>query len=276
MVYTMRRTFFLGSLLCLLAGVVGCKTPKALSTDATAPTPVSVASPAPTLLQEPATLTPMPTTLPSPVPTATPCPYVPDTLASSIEAPLRIAYLKQGDIWLWDSQTGAKTALTAVGNIVNMLLSPDKQQIAFTTGPWAGEPQGLWIVSVAGRDERRLLSQIDLLNFRQNPEHEYVHLHEFFWMPSGNQMAFSTKGEDDYYDTSAYFPYGDLRLIDIDTAQHAVLLPPSIGHEIRLSPDGTQIAIATESGISLFGIDGTNRRDFPFDYVNWGVGSYIF
>jgi hypothetical protein len=103
-----------------------------------------------------------------------------------------------------------------------------------------------------------------------------VRLREFFWTHSCEQIAFSTGGEDHYYDTSDYFPYDDLRLINVDTAQHSVLLPPGTGREFRLSPDGTQIAIATESGISLFGIDGTNRRDFPFDYEIWGVGSYIF
>ncbi len=51
------------------------------------------------------------------------------------EAPLKLAYIKNNDIWMWDQQSATTWPLTDSHDISQMKLSPDYQFIAFTRGP---------------------------------------------------------------------------------------------------------------------------------------------
>jgi Tol biopolymer transport system component len=64
----------------------------------------------------------------------------------------------------------------------------------------------------------------------------------------------------------------DLRLVDADTLERIVLLPPGEGGEFYYAPDGGQAAVVTAGTISLIDGDGGNRDDV-FTYTPVDTGS---
>jgi hypothetical protein len=198
---------------------------------------------------------------PGPVtPTPTPWDYtppIPETAftpmpASAFQAPdgLRIASVKEGDIWLWSAEDRHAARLTTTGDVDgDVRISDDGQLVAFRR---AGE---LWMVGADGSSEQLLVRSAEL--GEMGLEGGGAGLYRFQWVPGGHILAFNTRRD---------IPVGlvlndDLHLVDADTLTRTVLLPPGEGGEFYYSPDGSQIALVTPSRISLIDADGQNRRN---------------
>lgn len=193
-------------------------------------------------------------------PTPTPWDYVPPASEVALapasvdayEAPpgLRIAFVSEGDVWLWTAEEREAIPLTNIGDAEGDLrISDDGQLVAFLRG------KDLWMVSTDGTDERSLVTSTKL--GEMDPDGAGAALNRFEWVPGTHLLAFNTRLPA----AMGLALNHDLHLLDADTLRLTTLLPPGEGGEFYYSPDGSQIALVTPNEISLIDADGENRRD---------------
>jgi hypothetical protein len=192
---------------------------------------------------------------------ATPEPARPAFTPMAVEAftapdGLRVALIKEGDVWLWAAEAKTWVRLTTgAGADGDVRITDDGVMLAFTRG------DELWAVNSDGSSQRLLVSVDDLV--AMDPPEAVVRLHGYEWVPGTHVLA---------YNTHLQMAIGlvlndDLHLVDADTLEHTELLPPGQGGEFYYSPDGSQIAIVTRGDISLVDADGGNRRDAVLTYT---------
>jgi Tol biopolymer transport system component len=173
------------------------------------------------------------------------------------ERGLQIAYVKNGNVWIWDKSDGVRK-LTNSGKDLQVFISPDGLEIAIKRG--VGEIQSeLWAVSVDGSSERRLISTGDLEALEpeaRNPASIALVPHSFAWIPGTHILAYNTQ---QIYDGPGLDIMNDLRLVDVDTLQASNLLRTGEGGEFYFSPDGSKVAIVTPTAIDLMAADGSER-----------------
>jgi len=201
-----------------------------------------------------------PTPVPQDYTPATPEPAFTPVPLDSYPAPagLRVAFVKEGDIWLWTAESKKALPLTSGGGVEgDVRLSDDGRIVAFRRG----EERELWAVSSDGTGERKLLSAEDFDAMESDGLE--VRLHRFEWVPAAHVLAFNTRLRLEARDV----PADDLRLVDADTLEQTLLLSPGEGGEFYYSPDGRQIAIVTTGDISLIDADGGNRRHSVLTYA---------
>lgn len=198
-------------------------------------------------------------TIPAITPTPTPLdydPWVPE-LASTpvpvgeypVPAGLRVAFFMDGQLWLWNlGETGMLPLSTLGVNSYGLRFSDDGEMLAFQQG------DDLWVVHSDGSGQRILVSAEDLVMEAADNE---TALHRFEWVPGTHRLAFNTR-QRMAFGLSAHH---DLHLVDADTREHTILLPPGQGGEFYYSPDGRQIALVTPGKITLVDADGSNRRE---------------
>ena len=199
---------------------------------------------------------------PTPAPAFTPMPV------DAYPAPtgLRVAFVKDGNIWLWTEERKDAISLASAGDASGMVKISDGAVVAFRRE----EEEGLWAVNAYpeqsrrsdGTGERQLLGAEDFEAMEADDGFE-VRLKRFEWVPGTHIVAFNTRLRLEARDV----PADDLRLVDADTLEQTVLLPPSQGGQFYYSPDGSQIAIVTPGDISLIDADGGNRRDSLLTYA---------
>jgi len=249
-------------LIISLALLAACGTPDAgvepEATPALSPTPLlevtvetpDVATEAPTppatteaTATPPATLTPAaeepPTTL---SPTATPTPAA---------APvLRVAYVKDDNVWLWTADAGP-VALTTNGGVEDVILSDDGQRVAFVRSGL------LWVVNSDGSDERQLVNEADLAGLV--PEGAVgIAVYRVGWLPDSHTLLFNTSPQ---FEGPGLSLSNDLWVVDVAAPELNNLLPPGEGGNFVLSPDAQQIAVVDPDSIDVMAIDGSNRRE---------------
>ncbi len=136
----------------------------------------------------------------------------------------------------------------------------------------------LWMMDIDGSNERLILSQDDLLTYRQDETHEAVNFSQFEWMPNSQQIIFSTRGIvpliHDYY----VYPNEDLYVIDVADRHITPVFDGGEGGVFAVSPDGKQVAVGTETGVRLIDLGENIRYNYPieFEIEKWNVGQYVF
>jgi hypothetical protein len=206
------------------------------------------------LIPAPMTPTPVPDDYvpPTPEPAFTPVPID----AYAVPDGLRVVFAKRGDIWLWTAETRTDALLTSVGDdLFHVKLSGDGRIVVFRRA------DELWAIDSDGTNERELLGAEDFETMESDGIE--VRLNRFEWVPGTHTLAFNTRFRLEAGDVLAE----DLRLVDADTLEQTMLLPPGEGGEFTYSPDGSQVAIVTPGDVSLLDADGTNRRDGVLTYA---------
>jgi len=184
-----------------------------------------------------------PDATPTPEPTSTPMP---------VPAELRVAFVKDANVWLWSEVQTEAMPLTEGGDVGGVRISDDGEIAAFTRG------DELWMVRSDGADERPLVTEAGFAAMEPRESFEFeVVLHRFDWVPGTHVLAFNTRLRTQI----GLALNDDLRLVDADTLAQTVLLPPSEGGEFYYSPNGRQVAVVTPGSISLLSADGSDRRD---------------
>jgi hypothetical protein len=182
--------------------------------------------------------------------------------ASEYPAPagLQVAFVRDGQLWLWTAGTGEAVALASVGDTGGQVkLSDDGVLVAFV------REDALWAVDSDGSGERQLLSTADLDAVA--PSDEGAILHRLAWVPGTHTLALNTQ---------LNLAYGlvlndDLHLVDAETRTFTTLLPPGEGGEFYYSPDGSRIAVVTPGEIRLVDADGGQRAQvLTYTPVNTG------
>jgi dipeptidyl aminopeptidase/acylaminoacyl peptidase len=180
-------------------------------------------------------------TVPLPTITASPIPGSPV---------LRVAFARDGNVWLWEEGREARV-LTSAGGVTSVQVSDDGAVIAFMRG------DELWMIRSDGTDERPLVSRADLETMESRDLYDLpVVLYHSDWIPGTHTLAFDTRLRTEI----GLALRDDLHVIDADTQEHTMLLPPGAGGEFHCSPDGQQIAVVTADTIHLIDTGGGNRR----------------
>jgi len=164
---------------------------------------------------------------------------------------LRVAFVKDENVWLWQAGQEA-TALTTAGGVNSVEISDDGQLVAFVRG------DELWVVDSAGGAERQLVSASAFAAMEpREPFEDEVVLNRFDWVPGTHLLAFNTRLRTEI----GLVLNDDLHLVDADTLEQKLLLPPGEGGEFYYSPDGNTVAVVTAGRIQLLNADGENRRE---------------
>jgi hypothetical protein len=163
-------------------------------------------------------------------------------------------------LWSADSKEARVLADTSRTN-GQVKISGDGTIVAFLKG------NDLWAVDSDGTQERQLLSPDDL--DAGESEGPGLSVNRLEWVPGTHTLAFNTR---------LNLAYGlalndDLHLVDADTLEQSVLLPPGEGGEFYYSPDGRKVAIVTPGEISLIDANGEHRRDRALTYTPVNTGS---
>jgi hypothetical protein len=185
---------------------------------------------------------------PTLVPTETPQPAV-----------LRVAYVKNGNAWVWTDGGGA-VQLTNSGDVQDLKISTDGQVIAIlrNIGPTSDE---LWAVNNDGSNARVLVSAADFMATYSISAVELpsgISAFQFGWQPGTHNLFFNTRPI--YEGPGGSFGYDDLYMVNADSLAKQTLFLANGGGKFFFSPDGTQLALVRPTSLSLVNADGSNLR----------------
>ncbi len=181
---------------------------------------------------------------------------------ASVSAPapqasgLKIAFVKNGNVWMWSQPTGARP-LTAEGDASEVHLSSDGAVIAYQRG------QTLWAVNADGSAQRLL---VDVPSSTGHPL-----LAQFDFQPNSHTIFFSTRERPtDYYGVK------DLFRIDANAPAPQSLLTDGGGY-FTFSPDGNLLALTQLDRINVVHADGSALNPaLTFTQINTGADWFYF
>jgi len=220
---------------------------------------------------------------PSPTPGS-----VATTLPSSIAAPsneswLAVAFVKDGNIQLWDESTGQIQTILSTGDVIAVTMSDDGQAIAFLRRSvvqlaeveWF-EQSALWAVDRNGESPRELVSAESLRQRLNAAERESTNIPQMQWIPGTHRLLFSgwtyivqAEGE------SHAMPEG-LYLADADAGKDTILVPAGNALHFAVSPDGGQVALMSPNSLGFINVDGSNLRSDVLTYSSLNLPGPVF
>jgi dipeptidyl aminopeptidase/acylaminoacyl peptidase len=209
----------------------------------------------------------------TPIPTAVP------TTGSG----LVIAFIKDGNIQLWNESNGQTQTLVNAGDVIAVTMSDDGQVIAFlrrsavqvAENEWR-EQSALWAVDRNGANPRELVTMDSLRQRLNAAERDSTNIPQLEWIPGTHKLLFSgwtyfvmAEGE------SHAIPQG-LYLVDADARTDSELVPAGSNFRFVPSPDGSQIALMSTNALSFINTDGSNRRQDVLTYPTVGLTAPLF
>ena len=231
------------------------------------------------------TLPPSPAAEQTELPASTEAPSQGPSASPEPSASLTVAFARDGDIQLWDETTGQSHTVLRAGDVNSVLLSDDGQLIAFTRRALVEQPElveyvSLWATDRDGKNPRELVSA-ESLRQRLNPApSDSTGLGQVAWIPGTHRLVYN--GMTYYLPGQGSTHSKDIYVVDADTGANAVLAPdvmpdtPFINAwEFVISPDGQQIALFSNTILSLINADGSNRRQAVLTYPAIGGGDAI-
>ena len=221
------------------------------------------------------TLPPSPTAGPTALPALT-------EAHSAPAASLAIAFVKDGDVHLWEEVTQQSRTLLKAGDVVNITMSDDGQMLAFTRRAWAGsemegsEQLSLWTVKRDGTDPREVIPA-EFLRQRLNlTERESSNFHQLGWIPETHQVLFSiTQYIAQAEGMSHAIPHGAY-IVNLDSGSVTALAEPPENLRLVASPDGAQVALLSPTSLSFINSDSSNRRSDVLSYPEAGLTGPLF
>lgn len=216
----------------------------------------------------------------------------PGSLATALPSPaaapsngswLAVAFVKDGNIQLWDESTGQIQTVLNTGDVIAVTMSDDGQVIAFlrrsavqlTESEWF-EQSALWAVDRSGANSRELVSAESLRQRLNAAERDSTNIPQMQWIPGTHRVLFSgwkyivqAEGE------SHAVPEG-LYLADADAHTDTILVPAGNALHFVLSPDGRQVALMSPTGLGFINVDGSNPRSDVLTYSSLALPGPVF
>jgi WD40 repeat protein len=256
--------FFTSVFISALLFLAACTPPISISTLPPAPTEGPAATPA---LSE------------NPSPGIVGSPESPPSSGS-----LLVAFVKDGDIHLWEEATGQSWTLIKAGDVTSVTLSDDGQVIAFMRRALVEQPElmeyvSLWAVDRDGKNPRELVSAESLRQRLHPGASDSVGFGQVSWIPDTHRLVYS--GSKYYLPGQGSTYSKDIYVVDADTGADTVLapdvMPDTFVNDWRfvISPDGGQIALFNNTTLSLMSVDGSNRHQAVLTYPAVGGGDAI-
>jgi hypothetical protein len=195
---------------------------------------------------------------------------------------LRVTFVKDGNIQLWDEATQQTQTLVNTGDVFAVTASDDGQTIAFTRRSWVGdvldgyEQFALWAMNRAGGNPRELISAQELRQRLNSGERNSSNFYQFSWIPKSHQLIFSgTQYIVQAEGLSHAIPQG-VYLVDTDQGSATVLAEAAENLRFLPSPDGKQIALMSPSDVGFINVDGRNKRQDVLTYTEVGLTGPLF
>jgi Tol biopolymer transport system component len=206
--------------------------------------------------------------------------------APETEGSLLVAFVKNGDIYVWDSKTGESRIIVKAGDVTTVTISDDGQVIAFArrsivqlAEPDWYEQHALWAVDRDGGNLRELVS-IDTLRQLLNPSAtDSTGFAPISWIPGTHRLIYS--GVKYNAAGQGFTNSNDIYLVDADSGADTVLafdvVPDRFlnAWHIVISPDGQQIALISSTALSFINVDGSNWRQGVLTYSWVGAGDAV-
>jgi Tol biopolymer transport system component len=169
---------------------------------------------------------------------------------------LRIAFVKDGDVWYWE-EGGAAAQITTLGDVISVYISSDGLVAAFIRQhDWNNEE--IYAVNTDGTNVRPLVTLADFASMVSHKDAISAVPYRIAWVPGTHTLAFNTRLT---FEGPGLILPDELRLVDADTVTLSVLMPPGTAGDFYYSPDGSQIALVNGTMISVVDSAGGNRRD---------------
>lgn len=179
--------------------------------------------------------TPAPESIPSPTPQPTAMP--------SYLSQLRVAYILNGNVWVWDSSTGARQ-LTNESFSWRPKISSDGQVVVYQ------QEITLYSVNIDGTNTRKI---VDLAEFGRP-----TNIIQFEFQINTHNLFFTKNVSIN--DTEI-----ELYSIEPESPINGALLAFDAGN-FNFSPDGRLIALSTPTGIKIMDVDGVRSVITAFSY----------
>ena len=253
--------------LSLIFFLLGC-------VSAPVPTPVSVAD----VTQVPAMTTPIiststiavsptPTTIPSSA-TATLYPFTPTFISASLPSDLVVSYVVEDELWVW--KQNSLRLLAQRQNISDPMLSDDGQWLLFRQRhiQLDGSPPSdeVWVMRTDGSEVQRLLGSDDLMTVAGGEESLLIG--QIGWLPGRHEILLNTHKITEGPPGS--WPAFDLYSLDL-SGHVTRLAEPGKGGKFIPSPQGTHVALVTDSRIGVLDLEsGEQRSLLEFERVGLG------
>ena len=180
------------------------------------------------------------------------------------QAPLEVRFLSDGNLWVWREDTGDALQILDTRDAQSFSFSPDGQVIAFTRGNPYSQTE-LWAINRDGTNMRLLISADQLHTILGEPtttEFEYTdEILYIDWIDGGRALGFEVQRS--YNAIGGCCDSGGSWQVDLTTRELSPWTPAKEIQNERLglvSPDGSQLALVGEMGLTLVNGDGSNRR----------------
>jgi dipeptidyl aminopeptidase/acylaminoacyl peptidase len=196
--------------------------------------------------------------------------HTPESTAQPTGEAIVVAFVREGDVHLWNSRTQQSELVVAARDATTASLSSDGQLIAFLRR-WVDanqcEQSALWVVERTGENAREILSPVELREALeavkcQSPP---VAVDKIEWFPASHRLVYSLISEHEHSS-----PQG-LYVAEADGLETTTLVPADHSLRYVLSPDGQQVALLATSGLSFINADGSNWRQDVVTYPRVGT-----
>lgn len=191
-------------------------------------------------------------------PTPSVAPTVTQTVAPSpTSVPhLRVVYISGGNPWIVEPPA-PPVQLSAIGSVYRVYLSDDGAKVVYARYPSLSAPAEIRVVNTDGSGDHTLLTPAQVGALEAPGGALYVDISTIGWIPGTHRMLLNTRGQ---FEGPGLSLYDDLFLLDADTGALTPLLAAGSGGNAVPSPDGTKMAIARATSVSLPRIDASDMH----------------
>ena len=205
------------------------------------------------------------------------CSFAPSAIVdsgSSLARPIRVIFIAEDGIRLWDEESNTSGLLFEAGDITSLAFSDDHQRIAFTRRN-AERQESVWVMDNQGKAAKELLSPEALLaiNLSENKDLA-VDPYNLRWIPGSHRLAFSTRSTMDGDAPPDVFQ--ELKVLDADSGSLTQLLDHERGGTFTFSPDGAFFALASDTAVSLYRSGGELVAGNIVTYPALGITDYYY
>jgi dipeptidyl aminopeptidase/acylaminoacyl peptidase len=182
-------------------------------------------------------------------------PVTPATQEPVIEAPQRIVFTDNQNVWI--GELGAiPRQLTFDGGVERVRISSDGMRIAFTRRSSAEENSELLGINPDGTGESLLLTRESFNSLYPSPAGtEGFDIGQMTMRPDTHLLFFNTL---EVFEDIGYRNTNDLFMIDLDSGELTGILPAGAGGNFEFSPGGEKIAVIRPDSISVVNGDGSD------------------
>ncbi|MCA9912277.1 MAG: hypothetical protein KC496_02975 [Anaerolineae bacterium] len=155
----------------------------------------------------------------------------PATTSLPLDGHLVLAWEQGGNLYVWQAGEAAPQQIATDG-VIQAFIAPDGEQIAYTRGAERA-PETLWIIGVAGSEERPLVGE-NAADYQPGA----MQIGDVVWL-DGETLLFNTLSRSE----PTFLPNDDLYAINTASGEITPLLPNGDGGRIRISPDKQHVLL---------------------------------